>query len=217
VQCGGTLIDQTTVLTAAHCFGQGGGPNLARIGDHDITTTNDGANHVDISISRNIQHPDWDSFKLDNDIAIVKLAQPVQYSRDINRACLPNLYKDEDLASLLTRPEPTVVGWGATSNGGASSNTLMQAKVEMVTQERCAQAYSSVSRVTIGKTKLCAGEGTRDTCNGDSGGGLFSSKLGSGFSVVGVTSFGVECARADFPGVYTRVDEYLPWIASNMG
>ena len=44
----------------------------------------------------------------------------------------------------------------------------------MVTQQQCAQAYRQVSRVTIGATKLCAGEGTRDTCNGDSGGGLFS-------------------------------------------
>merc|ERR1712172_345422 len=217
VQCGGTLLDQTTVLTAAHCFDQSGGPNVVRLGDHDINTSSDGAQAVDVSIRRIIQHPGWDSNSLENDIAILKLSQPIQYSRDIRRACMPTEYRGQDLPSVLARPQPIVVGWGSTSTGTGPTSRLRQAPVQMVTQEQCAQAYRQVSRVTIGATKLCAGEGTRDTCNGDSGGGLFSRNLGGGFAVVGVTSFGVECARDDFPGVYTRVDEYLPWIQQNMG
>ena len=59
---------------------------------------------------------------------------------------------------------------------------------------------------------MCAGKGGRDTCNGDSGGPLLADQLGGGWAVVGITSFGVDCAREDFPGVYTRVDQYLPWI-----
>ena len=51
---------------------------------------------------------------------------------------------------------------------------------------------------------------------GDSGGPLLADRLGSGWSVVGVTSFGVECGRPDFPGVYTRVDQYLDWIQQNL-
>ena len=92
----------------------------------------------------------------------------------------------------------------------------------MVTQATCSDAYSAISRVTIGDTKVgtlsalsifiiychyrqvCAGDGTRDTCNGDSGGAMLSSKLGGVWAVVAVTSFGVDCARPDFPGVYTR-------------
>ena len=112
-------------------------------------------------------------------------------------------------------------GWGSTATGGGSSNKLRQASVPMVTQASCSQAYSAISRVTIGETKVgyiiiisslsshycgqvCAGDGTRDTCNGDSGGAMLTSKLGGVWAVVGVTSFGVDCARPDFPGVYTR-------------
>lgn len=131
-------------------------------------------------------------------------------------ACLPDKYQGQDLASLLTSPAPVVVGWGSTSTGGGSSNQLRQANVPMVTQQTCSDAYSAITRVTIGDTKICAGDGTRDTCNGDSGGAMLASHVGNTWAVVGVTSFGVDCARPDFPGVYTRVDKYLPWIRQNM-
>ena len=82
----------------------------------------------------------------------------------------------------------------------------------MVSQATCASAYSAISRVTIGQDKLCAGDGTRDTCNGDSGGALLSNVLTNTWAVIGVTSFGVDCARPDFPGVYTR---YLSEFSQN--
>lgn len=219
VMCGGTLVDEDTIVTAAHCFdsipGQQG-PNMVRLGDHDITTTSDGATPVDISIARSIQHPGWNSNTLSDDICIVKLSRPVAFSKNIKRACLPDAYKGQDLPSLLTNPSPTIIGWGSTFSGGGPQNRLREAQVPMVTQQTCANAYAAISRVTIGATKLCAGDGRRDTCNGDSGGALLSNKIGNRYAVVGVTSFGVDCAREDFPGVYTRVDQYLDWIRQNM-
>ena len=85
-----------------------------------------------------------------------------------------------------------------------AADAVRKLGLSIASQQTCARAYSAISRVTIGQDKLCAGDGTRDTCNGDSGGALLSSVLTNTWAVIGVTSFGVDCARPDFPGVYTR-------------
>lgn len=93
---------------------------------------------------------------------------------------------------------------------------LSQGEIKLTSSTSCANAYRSISRVSpISSTQqICAGDETTDTCTGDSGGPMLFVENGR-WTVVGITSFGVECARSDFPGVYTRVDAYLDWISRN--
>merc|ERR1711971_756197 len=93
-----------------------------------------------------------------------------------------------------------------------------QAIVPLVDNPTCNKNYEQVTDIeNIGATQICAGLGERDSCQGDSGGPMLSSELDNGriWSVIGITSFGVKCADSRFPGVYTRVDQYLDWIESN--
>jgi secreted trypsin-like serine protease len=108
----------------------------------------------------------------------------------------------------------TIVGWGTTSEGGDTPDTLQEAQVPITSDAFCAGAYSDFDPQTM----VCAGfeQGGVDTCQGDSGGPLFGRTSAGALKVVGATSFGEGCARAGKPGVYARVADTTlrEWIRS---
>jgi len=198
--CGGTVLDAKTILTAAHC--QVSTNHYIMVGK---TNRNEGQN---VAIA-NVINSNWNQQTMDNDIAIVKLATPLTLGGDVQAICLPSAGFNPDVGA-----ECFVSGWGTLQSGAQSLPTQLQyVGVPVVSQASCNNAYSN----GITANMICAGlsTGGKDSCQGDSGGPFVCMENGNPV-ITGVVSFGIGCALADYPGVYARVTQYLPWIQANM-
>merc|ERR1711874_46945 len=145
-----------------------------------------------------------------NDIALIKLSRPVNFSSEVLPVCLP------PRTPTYTNKVATVTGWGTTSSGGSTSDVLREVDVRVWSNLECERTqYGSA----IKDTMLCAasqhGHGGQDSCQGDSGGPLVFQDGGSNYDLIGVVSWGNGCGLQNFPGVYTRVSKYLDWIKTN--
>ncbi|KAI8043954.1 hypothetical protein M5D96_000102, partial [Drosophila gunungcola] len=107
----------------------------------------------------------------------------------------------------------TVVGWGRTSEGGELPSIVNQVKVPIMSITECRNQKYKSTRIT--SSMLCAGRPSMDSCQGDSGGPLLLSN-GVKYFIVGIVSWGVGCGRDGYPGVYSRVSKFIPWIKSNL-
>jgi len=198
--CGGTLISDRHVLTAAHCTaGQTADKIKVLVGEHNIRDSV--FNRVDVaSIS---DDPNYNSQTLFNDFSVLTLTQPLSFSRAVRPACLPF-----NRTELYTGRTATVTGWGTLSSGGLQPETLQKVNVTVNTQQDCRNVYGTNS---IGDVHLCAMAPGKDSCQGDSGGPLVVQEHGK-YALAGVVSFGIGCARPGVPGVYARVTANMDWI-----
>ncbi|XP_076304762.1 clotting factor G beta subunit-like [Tachypleus tridentatus] len=187
---------------------------LVKAGAHNLLTTG-----TDFQVSEVIVHQDYKSGLAYHDIALLKLSVDVTYNDIIKPICLPiGRFAYQDFDGRVA----TIVGWGDTSYGGSSSNVIQEVKLPIVNFRECDIAYRQVLKQNLpyGITDrvICAGykEGGKDACQGDSGGPLMLQDLGTGsWILAGIVSFGYQCARPNFPGVYTRVSSYINWISAN--
>lgn len=219
--CGGTLITSRVVLTAAHCFyySLNSTVYLARIGGVNISDTSS-ARFLQRTVASVHLHPDYDDRHHYSDVALLVLNLPARH-RTIEQllACLP----DANAAVPMTG-HATVLGWGHNTFGGPLQTILQEAQVPLVDNAACDRAYHSLGSYErqfpngINEHFICAGNTTAggvDACQQDSGGPLFVDVLRDGetyHELIGIVSFGVDCGSAAYPGVYTSVSHFLPWI-----
>jgi secreted trypsin-like serine protease len=207
-RCGGTLIADTRVLTAAHCT-DGVNQLAVRVGSHAWASGG-----TIINVTSAAEHPDYDPFTLQHDAALLELAasgiaaggEPLQLIGQEGSGD-DQFWSSGDMLAIS--------GWGSTSQGGSISSQLREARVPRVADSTCSQDdwYGGEFDST---TMVCAGfeAGGVDTCQGDSGGPLAAPTVNpvpasetdpSEWRLVGITSWGDGCAQPKKPGVYTRV------------
>ncbi|KAG1682185.1 Clotting factor B [Nymphon striatum] len=223
--CGGSIIDDRTILSAAHCFHQKDPSKyFALIGAYDLSGNNEGREPVaNYPIETIIIHENYTRPLYYNDIAILTVTEPIKYNKYVSPVCLPIHQKE-----FVGKPA-TIIGWGDTQFGkeiiqnlfcqtGSSSNILQQGQIPIITNEECDRrfqklpSYSKLFPSGVSDKFICAdfGENRQDSCQGDSGGPMMHYDVG--WSIIGIVSFGVGCNTDGFAGVYTRVTEYVDWI-----
>ncbi|XP_017051290.1 trypsin-1 [Drosophila ficusphila] len=207
--CGGSIIAPTIILTAAHCVLEHTKPQYYAIRAGSSEWAQGGSY---IRVKRIVPHPKFhEPTRMNNDIAIVQLQQPLVYSEEIQPI---------NLVSTQNRIQPTaqlfVSGWGSLSiSQMQSEKRLRYTVVQQLDQNQCVRNYFGAGTVT--NTMFCAGtqNGGRDSCQGDSGGPLVTPVDGR-MKLYGVVSWGFGCANAFYPGVYTKVSAYGDWIAQTI-
>jgi len=202
--CGGTIISEKYILTAAHCA-DGVYSHEVVIGAHEIR---DSSNTI-INAYGPTVHPEWDSFSLSNDLAILELETEIDWAEFGDNASPNCLASSGDFSGQTA----LVSGWGLDSDSASSiSPVLRKVEAPVMSQSECESYWGNLNEGIV-----CINtEGGHSSCNGDSGGPL--SIPGSVYEQIGIVSFGSAAGcEIGAPAGFSEVAKYIDWISSVTG
>ncbi|KAG6463104.1 hypothetical protein O3G_MSEX013671 [Manduca sexta] len=202
--CSGSIINSWTVLTAAHCFDVNKNIHEMRVQAGSRYVYDFNAKIYDVKTF--VVHRKYNNTaQFANDIALLFVDGPIQLGNVAKKAILVN----NDAWMSPKEKNFKVTGWGWTQYGGPISDLgLMMTHLKFVPSKECSRLHN----LKIGKDMFCLyGDGKRDTCKGDSGGGVLWKGL-----IVGITSHGDGCAKKHKPSVYANVWYFRKWIEHNL-
>ncbi|XP_026739088.1 trypsin, alkaline C-like [Trichoplusia ni] len=200
--CGSVILNQRSVLTAAHCPGDDP-PTRWRFRVGSTWGNNGGVVHHVTTI---FVHPNFNRLTLNSDIAVMRTGSTIAFTNSVAQTSIAGTnYNLADNQNVM------VVGWGALSQGGSMSPQLRHIQLRSVNQQECINRFSDRNSV-INENNLCTAildQGGLGQCSGDSGGPVYHNGV-----VVGLTSFVVSCGNNFYPSVNTRVSRFTPWVLS---
>ncbi|NWH64531.1 FA10 factor, partial [Geococcyx californianus] len=202
--CGGTILNEYFVLTAAHCANQ---YKDLQVIVGMVDKEKDNPSRTMHTVEEIIVHAKFDKTTYDSDIALIKLKEPITFSEDVIPACLP----EEDFANnvLMNQTFGIVSGFGSMFERTRPVKRMKVLQIPYVDRNTCKLAlYRPITR-----NMFCAGydKDGKDACQGD-GGGPYVTKYNGTYFVTGIISWGEGCGRPGKYGVYTKLSEFLPWV-----
>lgn len=205
--CGGVILDEKWIMTAAHC--------VEHYRNHYYEIRSGMLRRFSYSpmeqirtVSDVIVHEKYNKSIMNNDVALLRLSRPLNFNRWVRPTCLPS-FGEEGLWGPVPGTTCIAIGWGAVKEHGSNPDQMREVEVPILSKCRHIEDLEG--------NEICAGvaEGGKDTCQGDSGGPLLCRDSNSAWYVAGVVSHGEGCARPGEPGAYTRVSLFIDWITSN--
>ncbi|MEE6516718.1 hypothetical protein FKM82_026404 [Ascaphus truei] len=204
--CGGTIINEKWIVTAAHCFLTGGEFTVV-VGEHNTEVSDETEQYL--KVSQVILHPTYNASqnKYNNDIALIELEKPMELNSYATPICIGDWDFTENLLKKVA--VSMVTGWGDVRFQGRPATVLQKLMVPYIDRATCKKS----SRFSVFVNMFCAGyaDQARDSCQGDSG-GPHVTEYNNVWFLTGITSWGEKCAQKDKFGVYTRVSKFTTWI-----